>query len=102
MSYKIRLWWCVTHYLKWALNIEGNMSELELMQVGGFKELSKLSNPHRYELLYIPSLEAVLLKMEKDKGAPLSEEEVKYYTDNCTVIAVDEAKKKAVLDRIDT
>ena len=73
------------------------MEELRVMQVGGFKELSELKNSSALELLYIPSLEAVLRKIEHDKGSPLTASEIKHYTDNCTVVAVDEASKKAVL-----
>lgn len=73
------------------------MEDLKLMQVGGFKELAELPNPLGLELLYIPSLEAVLRKMETKKGSPLTETEVQYYTDNCTVVAVDHASKEAVL-----
>ena len=73
------------------------MEELSVMQVGGFKELSELKNSSELELLYIPPLEAVLRKMEHDKGSPLTASEITHYTDNCTVVAVDEASKKAVL-----
>lgn len=52
------------------------MEDLKSMQVGGFKELVELPNPLGLELLYIPSLEAVLRKMETKKGAPLTETEV--------------------------
>lgn len=73
------------------------MEDLKLMQVGGFKELASLPNPLGLELLYIPSLKAVLRKMENKKGSPLTEKEVQYYTDNCTVVAVDQVSKDAVL-----
>lgn len=78
------------------------MNELKLMQVGGFKELSQLPNPLGLELLYIPSLEAVLRKMEKDKKSPLTVSEIQYYTDNCTVVAVDSATKEVVLAKVDS
>ena len=76
------------------------MDDLKLLQVGGYKELSQLPNPLSLELLYIPSLEAVLLKMEKDKGSPLTSDEIQYYTENCTAIAVDEESKEAVLAKL--
>jgi hypothetical protein len=79
------------------MSLESAMEELKVMQVGGFKELSELLNPSELELLYIPSLEAVLRKIERDKGSSLTAAEIKHYTDNCTVVAVDEASKKAVL-----
>lgn len=40
-------------------------------------------------IVFVPPLITLLLSKEKEKGSPLTEEEVLYIRDNATAIAVD-------------
>jgi hypothetical protein len=58
---------------------------LEVMEVGAYSELASRPNPHANEIVFIPSLSALLAEKEMKQGRPLSETEVKVIRDTATV-----------------
>jgi len=58
---------------------------LEVMEVGAYGELASRPNPHANEIVFIPSLSALLAEKEMKLGRPLTETEVKVVRDAATV-----------------
>ncbi|WP_211440824.1 hypothetical protein [Collimonas humicola] len=58
---------------------------LEVMEVGAYSELASRPNPHANEIVFIPSLSALLAEKEIKLGRPLTETEVKVVRDAATV-----------------
>jgi hypothetical protein len=49
---------------------------LEVLQVGAYQEIASRPNPEKHEIVFIPSLAAILLAKEESMGRPLTEAEV--------------------------
>lgn len=60
---------------------------------------AKMVVPPDLVLVPIPSLSAILLKAEKTKGAPLTQDEVLAIRDNVACIAMPHAAKEALNDK---
>jgi hypothetical protein len=58
---------------------------LEVLEVGGYSQIASRPNPQMNEIVFIPSLSALLVAAERKAGRPLVEAEVKAVRDNATV-----------------
>lgn len=67
----------------------GNLREA---QVGVYGELSKLPNPHGYEIVFVPSLELLTVQSEKKLGRRLTESERDTLKQRAAVIALPPAE----------
>ena len=71
----------------------GPVAELE---VGSYAELAARPNPKQLTIQPVPALAAVLLSVEKKKGAPLTQAETEAVRDKAAVIAMPPSAAKAL------
>jgi acyl carrier protein len=69
-------------------NNEPNDGGLRATQVGSYGELSKLPNPRGHELVFVPSLEALMMEFEQKAGRKLTSNEQAVLKTNAVVIAM--------------
>lgn len=79
-----------------GVTMAASNNDLQPLEVGSYHEIAARPNPAKNEIMFIPSLAAILAAQEKKKGKPLTESEVIAIRDNATVTVGPPSKPQSL------